>query len=163
HSLGIPRWANEIVLTVAGAMIGVSGTAARTMHIVHHARPGATDDFEGRTLHGSLGRALIVSPCSYFELPFRAFARSLSTMRRRQVFGWALVLALFGAALIAGGRARLYAEVCVIAQLTIQIWAARLPHRAPRALLDTARFLVWTRAPLVLSFVFHDLHHQEPH
>ncbi len=147
---------------LAAALIAVSGAATRTMHVVHHARPGSPDDFEGQTLHLTLGRALLAAPRSYFELPFRAFRCARSAARWRQLFEWSLVGALLLGAFAIGGRPRLYAEVCLAAQLTIPIWASHLPHRPPRVLAAVARSLVWTRAPLVLAFVFHDLHHRQP-
>lgn len=162
RSLGLPRWANELILSIGGALIGVSGTAARTMHVVHHARPGAPDDFEGQTLHLSLGRALFVSPRSYFELPVRALRRSRPEVHRRQLVEWGVVLALFTAGIAGGGAMRAYAVVGFVAQITIQVWASYLPHRASAELVSLAKSLAWTRAPLVVSFAFHDLHHRRP-
>lgn len=160
RSLGLPRWANEAILAVGGAFMGVSGTAARTMHLLHHARPGAPDDFEGRGIRLSLGRALLASPLAYFELPALAMRRS--RRRGRQLGEWALTATLFFAGLAAGGAPRTHALVALVAQLTIQVWASHVPHRAPAWMIGIARGLAWTHLPLVLAFAFHDLHHERP-
>ncbi|AKU93946.1 hypothetical protein AKJ09_00610 [Labilithrix luteola] len=157
--LGLPRWLNELALTLGAVLMGMSGSAARVLHLVHHARPGAPDDVEGRALRVSWLSAALASPASYLALPFVAFARSRAGLRRRQLVEWALVVAFLATSLRMGGAPRAYALICILAQSTVPLWAGRLPHRAPAHLLAFARRLTWTRSPLVLSFVFHDEHH----
>ena len=160
RSLGLPRWANELVLSLGGALMGVSGAAARSLHLVHHARPGAEDDLEGQALRMTFGNALLVSPLTYLLMPFRAARRARSEQRRRQVVEWLLVVGFLGPALASGGAQRTYALVSLVANMSLQVWGSYLPHRAPPAALALARAIAWTRAPLVVSFAFHDLHHR---
>lgn len=158
--LGLPRWLNELSLTLGAALMGMSGSAARVLHFVHHARPGAPDDVEGRALRQSLLRNVLLTPFTYFTLPFVAYRRSRPALRRRQLLEWALAAGFLGSALVLGGGLRTYALVCLLAQITVPIWAGLLPHRAPPRLLALAARFTWTRSPLVLSFVFHDEHHE---
>lgn len=159
HALALPRWANELVLTVFGALMGVSGTAARSHHVIHHARPGAPDDLEGMALRVPLRCALWLSPRSYFRMAVVAARRARPMVRRRQLGEWALVLVLYAAAVKARGAALDYAMTCLALQLTIPLWAGLLPHRSPLWLVELARALAWTRSPLVVSFAYHDVHH----
>ena len=160
RALGLPRWANEIALSLGGVVMGVSGAAARALHMVHHARPGAADDFEGQGSRLGIGQALLIAPLAYLEAPLIAARRAPAGKRRRQIAEWFLVLLFFGVCIASGGASRTYAFVCLGAQLTIQVWGSHLPHRAPAALVELAKAFTWTRSPLLLSFAFHELHHR---
>lgn len=160
RSLGLSSRANELVLSIGAVLIGVSGTAVRATHFVHHARPGAPDDIEGKTLRLSLWRAVLVSPFAYFELMIRAGRHVRPRARRRQWMEWGCCVVALSVAMSWGGAPRTYALVVCFAQLTIQVWASHLPHHPPALVLSLGRALAWTRIPLVSAFVFHDLHHR---
>ena len=160
-ALGLPRPYNDLVLACAGALVGVSGHAARMAHLRHHRRPLADDDLEGRGARVSAGRALLLGPASYLGL-LDLSGRVRSPRLRAWVVGeWAAVVCLgVGSAGSASGV--VWVLIVAIAQLSIPLWAGHLPHRPPEGLVRLARALVWTRSPVVLGFLHHQRHHDAP-
>lgn len=58
--------------------------------------------------------------------------------------------------------ARIYLCSAILMQISMGVWAAWLPHRAPAWLLWIARHLTVLPSLAVKSLVHHDLHHERP-
>jgi fatty acid desaturase len=162
-ALLLPRRVNEIALALAGVMLLMSGHALRRMHLVHHARPLAHDDLEGRPARGGFWRALAGGPGAALSLRREAFRGAGRRGRRIQAIE-TLAGAALAAALLASGRAPLvvYVIVAVLGQATMSVWASHVPHNAPAWLSRIAARLAATGSPTLSALVYHDLHHACP-
>jgi fatty acid desaturase len=162
-ALRLPRWVNEVALSLAGALMLMSGHALRLMHLRHHARPLAKDDVEGAPARLSLTQAIASAPRAALLLRISAFRSAGARGRAWQAVESSLNAAAF-ALLIASGSPSLLAWAFVAAalQLSMSVWAAHVPHNAPAWLLDAARALAFSRSPVALSLAFHELHHRRP-
>ena len=162
-ALLLPRRANEIALALSGALLLMSGHALRHGHLAHHARPLADDDLEGRPARFTFWQALAGGPRAALALRLHAFARAGRRGRAWQAVETVADVLLSGA-LLASGRAPLvtYALCAILAQATMGVWAAYIPHNAPAWLTRLAARLTWTGSPTVLSLVHHGLHHARP-
>ena len=56
----------------------------------------------------------------------------------------------------------LYVAVAVLAQATMSVWAAYVPHNAPAWLSALAARLACTGSPTMLALAHHDVHHARP-
>lgn len=153
---------NEWAVSLGGALMGMSGTATRLLHLHHHARPLSADDLEGAGARLSFWSALLVGPRSLIEMPVHAWRRARPSRRGRMALEWCLALSWVSFAFWAGGAFRAYALGCVALQVTMQAWASHLPHHPPAWLLAIARPLSFTRSPVVLSLLLHEAHHARP-
>jgi fatty acid desaturase len=162
-ALRLPRQVNEVALGLAGVLLLMSGHAVRRMHLVHHARPLTADDLEGRPARGGFWRALAGGPGAALSLRREAFRGAGPRGRRIQAMETVAGAAL-AAALLASGRAPLvvYAIVAMLGQATMSVWAAHVPHNAPRWLSRIAARLAVTGSPTLLALAHHDLHHARP-
>jgi fatty acid desaturase len=162
-ALLLPRRANEVALALSGALLLMSGHALRRMHLVHHARALADDDVEGRPARSTLWQAFAGGPRAAVALRLHAFAGAGRRGRAWQAVETA-ASAILGGALLASGRAPLvtYALVAILAQATMAVWAAYIPHNAPAWLTRLAARFSWTGSPTMLSLAYHELHHARP-
>jgi fatty acid desaturase len=162
-ALLLPRRANEVALALSGALLLMSGHALRALHLVHHARALADDDLEGRPARGTLWRALAGGLRAAVELRLHAFAGAGRRGRAWQAIE-TVAGVIVGCALLASGRAPLvtYALVAILAQATMAVWAAYIPHNAPAWLTRLAARFAWTGSPTMLSLAYHELHHARP-
>lgn len=162
-ALGLPRRWNEAALSIAGALLGMSGHAIRRTHLRHHARTLAADDLEGRPARGGLLRAIATGPRAAIALRVAAM-RSAGARGRRLQIAETAVNAISLAAMIASGVSalRIYAIVAILAQATMSAWASQIPHNAPPWLSRLAARLAVLGSPTLLSLAYHDLHHARP-
>lgn len=162
-ALGLPRAVNEVVLSVAGALLLMSGHALRRTHLIHHRATLCPDDLEGAPALLPLWRAALASPRAALALRGRAFDGAGRAGRRWQV-GETLVDVLLASACVASGSPALWAFVAVALslQLSMGLWAAYVPHNAPAWLVAVARRLAPLGSPTFLSLAYHDLHHRIP-
>lgn len=59
RNLGLPKWINEVFLSIIELLAFRSGHAYRASHLNHHARFPHDDDVEGRAAHMRFFRALV--------------------------------------------------------------------------------------------------------
>lgn len=161
-ALGLPRRANDIVLALGGLAIGTSGHALRLMHMRHHARPLAPDDYEGAAARMTARRAALASPRLSRALHAAAWRAASPRERRIQLAEYcglaALVLGLaFGPLWLAT-----HAAIAFAMQAMAPLWAGYVPHRTPRLVAAIARALSAARLQVPTSLAFHDVHHRHP-
>lgn len=162
-SLGVGRKLREPLLAAVGSLMLMSGHATRIMHLIHHRSLYGRDDLEGATALVSWRRALAMTLGLFLRYRFAAFARAGARDRRWIVAESSVNLLVLTALLLSGVPALvLIAATGAALQVSLPIWAGRIPHRAPERLLAVARKLVFLRSPVLLSLVFHELHHQHP-
>ncbi|MCU0683835.1 MAG: fatty acid desaturase [Polyangiaceae bacterium] len=160
RSLGLRPLANDLVLAIGGALVGVAGHGARTLHLYHHARPFEEGDDEGRCGHGPLLRSALLGPLHYARSPFVAW-RKAPRRRRWLAAEGALVVAL-AAAGSASPKGRVVVAVVVALNSTIGLWGVRLPHGPNRRLVRVVERLAWLRWPVLLGVATHAAHHAAP-
>lgn len=161
-ALGLPRRWNARWLSIVALSMLMSGRAMRRMHLRHHARPLADDDFEGRGARRSLLGSLFASPFDALVLRLSAFHAAPPRERVVQLLETAGALAFLVAAWSGPVSARAYAAVALTLQATTGLWAAHLPHHAPAFAVTLAERLAFLRSPTLLSLAFHERHHHAP-
>ncbi|HEU4405285.1 MAG TPA: fatty acid desaturase [Polyangiaceae bacterium] len=160
-SLGLGRRANDLVLALSGALIGVAGHGARLLHLRHHARPFSEGDDEGRCGRGPLVRSLLLGPLDYARSPLLAWRKSPRRHRPRMALEAALVAAL-AASCLASPKGCIALAVTVALNSTIGVWGVRLPHEPAPAVARAAERLAWLRWPVLLGVATHEAHHAAP-
>lgn len=81
-NLGLPRWANHMVLSaLSGLMLG-SMHAVRITHLRHHRDCLGPDDTEGATARRTALGALLTAPLFPFALHFAAYRHASRSQRR---------------------------------------------------------------------------------
>lgn len=161
-ALGLSRRANAWLLSGVSAAMLVSGRAMRRMHLRHHARPLAADDYEGRGARRTLLGALLASPFDAVTLRVAAFRTAPRRERVIQALETAAALAFVGVGPFAPLGVRIYLGVAVVLEATMGLWAAYVPHHAPAIAAVVARRLAFLRSPTLASLAFHDAHHRRP-
>lgn len=160
-ALGLKRALREPLLAAVGALILSSGHSVRVVHLLHHHRPLAPEDLESAAVRGSVFTALPRLPGWLLAYRAEAWRRAGAHERR-----WIGAETLLNAALLLGLTLVPALQVVALVMLTLQlsapIWAGRIPHRTPEALMRLARRLSFTRSPTFLSLAFHELHHAHP-
>ncbi len=162
--LALPRRGREIAMAAFGFAMLLSSQAVRVMHLRHHARPLSEGDVEGMAASMPLSRALLALPRMATQYRAQAFLHAGPRIRRLILAETAshvvVVLLLLGSQSSAA-----YAALgsILLLQLTMPLWAGRVPHRPPGWLHRLARRLSWTRSALVLSLAYHEEHHRAPH
>jgi fatty acid desaturase len=162
-ALGLSHAANERALAASGLLLLMSGHALRRTHLAHHARPLAESDVEGLPARKSFWRALAAAPAATLALRVHAYRGAGRRGRAWQAAESVADVAL-ASLLLASGRAPLviYVLVAMVAQATMSVWAAQVPHNAPAWLTTLAARFSWTGSPTVLSLLHHELHHAMP-
>lgn len=162
-ALRLPRRANEIALSAAGALLLMSGHALRVSHLRHHARCLAEDDPEGAPARWSLLRAALLGPAHSLALRAHAFRLAGPAGRRWQLAESALNTASLALLLASDSPALIaYALAALAAQLTMAVWAAHVPHNAPPWLLRAAALVARCGSIVALSLAYHERHHARP-
>ncbi|HEU4532842.1 MAG TPA: fatty acid desaturase [Polyangiaceae bacterium] len=160
RSLGLRPRANDLVLALGGALVGVAGHGARALHLRHHARPFDEGDDEGRCGRGPLARSLLLGPLHYARAPFVAWRKA--PRQRPWLAAEGALLAALAAACLASPKGRVVVAVCVALNATIGLWGVRLPHRPDARLLRAVERLAWLRWPVLLGIATHEAHHAAP-
>lgn len=161
--LALPRAVTSTLLSLSYLVMLSSGHGIAHTHRVHHRRPLADDDVEGRAARRSFVGALLHAPIDAWSGRV-AGVRLARGLDRAVVVGENLAaVALAGvlaSGLVPGGRIHL--AVCLVAQVTIGLWASWIPHHAPGWLIALARPIARGPSLVARSLVHHDLHHARP-
>jgi fatty acid desaturase len=158
-TFGLSPRARKWMLGAAAQLLLVSGQVMRTLHLRHHARPGAPDDIEGAPI--GLG---FVGTC--VRLPFLLVSMRVAALRiakpsaRRWMIAETILNALIAAAALVLAPLRSYVLVALTLQVLAPLWASYVPHRAPEWLRALARRFDFARSPTMMSLAYHDLHHE---
>lgn len=161
--LALPRRVTSALLSLSyGAMLS-SGHGMAQTHRVHHRRPLAADDAEGGAARRSFAGAELHAPIDAWRVRLAGVRLAQGRERAVVVAENVATLALAGilaSGVVPGGRVHLV--VCLVAQLTMGLWASWIPHHAPAWLLALARPLARAPSLVARSLVHHDLHHARP-
>ena len=168
QALGLPKAANNRLLTLSGLLLLKSGHGLQVTHLRHHAHCLQDDDPEGAPATWRFWRVLWQGPYHILMLR-RESLRMAPHTRHIQWLETAATLALlvvFVGVYWAWGSAvgLVYWGVAFVMSATLPIWASYVPHRLSernplvRASAATASF--WT--PVLASFAFHHVHHHYP-
>jgi fatty acid desaturase len=168
RSLGLPRWANELVIGASGMLLLKSGHALLATHMRHHGRVLAKDDPEAGVVHLRFLRVLWAGP--FLVLGNRRRALEIAPRTRvSQLAETGLTVFLLAAAIELERRwgspaGLVYWAVAAMLSGTMALWAGYLPHTlsSRRALIRWAAWAARGWTPVVNSLAYHDLHHRFP-
>jgi fatty acid desaturase len=104
-----------------------------------------------------------MAPSAAIALRAAALRSAKRRGRRLQVAESAINAAAVVVALASESRALIaYVAVAAALQLSMAVWAAHIPHNAPRWLVAAAERLTFSGSPTALSLAHHELHHLRP-
>jgi beta-carotene hydroxylase len=166
RNLGLPKWLNEILLTLIELLAFRSGHAYRAVHLHHHARFPADDDLEGAASRMSLPRALIEGIGLQPRLWFFAM-RNEGAHRRWALFECIASATLFGASLVALPITKApiaYAALMIMGSWIFPLITAYIPHDAhgTTELTQTKLFRGKVLSVVALEHLYHLEHHLYP-
>ena len=162
RALGLPRTIRAPFLCLIGSLLLMSGHATQKMHHLHHRCPLGPKDLEGRTAVLPLMDALLQSPWLVARMRWEAWRRSGRISRKWQLGEAAINLAGIVTLAFWGPMTQLVLLVSLGLQFSMPIWAGRIPHSAPRWVIEVAKKMAFTLSPTILSLAYHELHHQRP-
>jgi len=169
RTLGLPRWCNDLLLTLIELLLLRSGRAYRLAHLNHHARfPDPHEDPEGRAAHGTFWAALSSGPLFFGRLWWWAFVRH-PRHRARLLAEAGAVLALASAAIVTALAGWSVAPLVYVLLAYLGTWIVPLatsyvPHtpHGPTLLTQTRRFRGWVARLIALDHLYHLEHHLYP-
>jgi beta-carotene hydroxylase len=165
-TLKLPRWLNDVLLSLIELLAFRSGHAYRMVHLHHHARFPAEDDLEGAAAKMTFWRAALEG----VSLQPRLW---LFAMRRRGAHRpWAIaeliaVLALLVASIAAWPLTKapaVYALLMIAGSWTFPVITAYIPHMASGTTLltQTKLFRGKVLSVVALEHLYHLEHHLYP-
>ncbi|HVT04846.1 MAG TPA: fatty acid desaturase [Thermoanaerobaculia bacterium] len=166
RTLRLPRWLNELLLSIIELMAFRSGHAYRVVHLHHHASFPAEDDLEGAASRMSFWRALVEGPTLQPRLWFFAMRRP-GAHRPWAIAECAAATILFGASLAAIPRTIapiVFALLMIGGSWIFPVITAYIPHNPSGATemtqtrLFRGRVLSW----LAMEHLYHLEHHLYP-
>jgi beta-carotene hydroxylase len=166
RTLGLPKWLNEILLTLIELLAFRSGHAYRAVHLHHHARFPAEDDLEGAASRMSLVRALVEGVGLQPRLWFFAM-RHKGAHRPWAIVECVVSATLFGAsvAVFPVTKAPLvYAALMIMGSWIFPVITAYIPHdaRGTSELTQTKLFRGKVLSIVALEHLYHLEHHLYP-
>ena len=166
RNLGLPKWLNEILLTLIELLAFRSGHAYRAVHLHHHARFPADDDLEGAAAKMSFVRALIEGVGLQARTWFFAMRRE-GAHRPWAVFECIAATVLLGAsiAVIPITKAPIgYAVLMIMGSWIFPVMTAYIPHdaRGMTELTQTKLFRGKVLSVMALEHLYHLEHHLYP-
>ena len=166
RNLGLPKWLNEILLSLIELLAFRSGHAYRAVHLHHHARFPANDDLEGAAAKMSFFRAAIEGIGLQARLWFFAM-RHKGPHRVWAIFECIATAVMLGAsiAVIPITKAPfVYAALMIMGSWVFPIMTAYIPHDAKgtRDLTQTKLFRGKVLSLLALEHLYHLEHHLYP-
>lgn len=166
RNLGLPRWLNEILLTLIELLAFRSGHAYRAVHLHHHARFPADDDLEGAAAGMSFVRALIEGVGLQPRLWFFAM-RQKGPHRPWALFELIAALTLFGASIAVmpiTNAPIAYAALMIMGSWIFPVITAYIPHdpHGTSELTQTKLFRGRILSIVALEHLYHLEHHLYP-
>jgi beta-carotene hydroxylase len=166
RNLGLPKWLNEILLSLIELLAFRSGHAYRAVHLHHHARFPAEDDLEGAAAKMSLVRALVEGIGLQPRLWFFAM-RQPGAHRRWAIVECVAAAGLFAASVVAIPFTKapvVYAVLMILGSWIFPVITAYIPHdaRGTDALTQTKLFRGRVLSVIVLEHLYHLEHHLYP-
>ena len=166
RNLGLPKWLNELLLSLIELLAFRSGHAYRAVHLHHHARFPADDDLEGAAAKMSFVRALAEGVGLQARLWF--FAMGHEGAHRK----WAIAeciatgsLFLASVAVIPITKAPIvYAALMIMGSWIFPVITAYIPHdpRGTTELTQTKLFRGKVLSWVALEHLYHLEHHLYP-
>jgi beta-carotene hydroxylase len=165
-NLGLPRWLNNVMLSVIELAGLRSGHAYQAAHLHHHAQFPHPDDVEGSAAHGTLVEAVLAGPFQQLRIWCWAMRHA------RRYRAWILIEGLACLAIVVWALAcwpmtrapSAYIALVVLGSWTFPLITSYMPH-APKGsdrLSQTRRFRGIVAAVLFQQHLYHLEHHLYP-
>lgn len=166
RNLGLPKWLNEVLLTLIELLAFRSGHAYRAVHLHHHARFPADDDLEGAAAKMSLVRALVEGVGLQPRLWFFAM-RHKGAHRPWAIAEAVTSLLLFAASVMVfpvNKAPLVYAALMIMGSWIFPVITAYIPHdaRGTTELTQTKLFRGKVLSVVALEHLYHLEHHLYP-
>ena len=166
RNLGLPKWLNEILLSLIELLAFRSGHAYRAVHLHHHARFPADDDLEGAASRMTLWRALIEGVGLQPRLWFFAMRRP-GPHRPWAIAECAASIVLLGASIAAIPftiAPIAYALLMIAGSWIFPLITAYIPHNpeGTTELMQTKLFRGRVLSWLAMEHLYHLEHHLYP-
>jgi beta-carotene hydroxylase len=166
RTLGLPRWLNEILLSLIELLAFRSGHAYRAVHLHHHAAFPADDDIEGAAARMPLWRALIEGVSLQARLWLFAMRRP-GAHRPWAAAECAAATLMFAACIVAAPitiAPLAYALLMIGGSWIFPLITAYIPHDAAGAsdLVQTRLFRGKVLSWLAMEHLYHLEHHLYP-
>lgn len=169
RTLGLPRWLNELLLTVIELLLFRSGRAYRLAHLNHHIRyPEPNGDPESLAAFGTFWAALRSGPLFFVRLWWWAVRHYPA--HRSRLFAEAIVILTFASsavtvALVSWSIVPLvYLMLAYMGTWVVPLVTAYITHtpEGDSPLSQTRRFRGWPFRLLALDHLYHLEHHLYP-
>jgi beta-carotene hydroxylase len=167
RTLGLRRWANDLLLSATELLCLRSGHAYQMAHLYHHAQFPDEDDVEGASARMSLARALVEGPIYQFRIWPWALRRA--TPRERAFIlaegaGCAAMFAASVALLPATPVFFVYAALAIMGSWIFPLITAHLQHfpQERNPLLQTRTFRGLGARIVAADHLYHLEHHLYP-
>lgn len=167
RTLGLPRWANDLLLSATELLTLRSGHAYQMAHLYHHAQFPDEDDVEGASARMPLWRAVLEGPI--YQLRIWPWAlRRASTRERAYILaegaGCAALLVASVELLRVSPVFFAYAALAVMGSWTFPLITAHLQHfpQERNALFQTRTFRGPGARILAADHLYHLEHHLYP-
>lgn len=163
-NLGLPRWANHLLLSGLSLLMLGSMHAVRLTHLEHHRDCLGPEDTEGGVARQSFWGALRSAPMFPVQLLAAAWARGTQGDRRWIVFDLSLNLLWLGPLLVSGlWPFGFFAGMMLVGQLLSGFFAVWTVHHDCDRWEEVARTLRHRfKSLLVYDMFYHQEHHLFP-
>ena len=166
RNLGLPKWLNEILLTLIELLAFRSGHAYRAVHLHHHAHFPAEDDLEGAASKMSFVRALVEGIGLQARLWFFAM-RKPGAHRPWAIVECVASVVLLGASIAVWPVTKApaaYAALMIMGSWIFPLITAYIPHdaRGETELTQTKLFRGKVLSWVALEHLYHLEHHLYP-
>ena len=169
RSLDLPRWLNDLLLSVIELLLFRSGRAYRLAHLNHHAvYPELNNDPEATAAHGTFWAALMSGPLFFLRLWWWAIHR-YPAHKARLLFEAAAILCLALASILAASVGLsilpvVYLSLAYLGGWIVPLVTAYIPHNphGKNELTQTRRFRGWVVRLIALDHLYHLEHHLFP-
>jgi beta-carotene hydroxylase len=167
RTLGLRRWANDLLLSATELLCLRSGHAYQAAHLYHHAQFPAEDDVEGASARMSFWRTLLEGPIYQIRIWPWALRRAGSRERALILAEGACCLGLFVASVLLLPRTPVpfvYAALAVMGSWIFPLITAHLQHypQEKDPLFQTRTFRGIGARIVALDHLYHLEHHLYP-
>jgi beta-carotene hydroxylase len=165
-NLSLPRWLNNILLSLVEILGLRSGHAYRAAHLYHHARFPHHDDIEGAAAHGSWWVALLTAPLHQPRLWWWALRHTKHDRAWIMAEGFASLTLFLGAILAwpISPALAIYVGLVIAGSWTFPLITSYFPHdpKGSDELAQTRRFRGRLAAVVFGQHLYHLEHHLYP-
>lgn len=163
-NLGLPRWADNVVLYALSALMTGSNHTVAFCHMLHHRHAMGPEDHEGKCGHMTLRQVIVYGPKFPVDQFRTVWANGGAKWRRRVVGDWLCLGGFAALCLTLGWRfLLLHLAAMVVAQCMTALFAVWITHQGTAHTGLAGRSQRGVLARLAYLMFYHREHHLFPH